>query len=77
MARDLKGNLWYGNMFLEPSPIHPPIDDNHFWCIVCNAVQPISIKGGMRCDVKFGGWVCRSHLLKAKNLLAEMTAVLR
>ena len=77
-GRDQKGNLWYGDyMLIEPSHANPPIDDLHFWCIVCNDIKPVNIDGGVISGIKLGGWMCAVHLIKAKNLLVDLEKFLQ
>ena len=44
-----------GNLLIEP----PIVDDEHFWCVICKEVKPLS--GGFTASIELGGWTCQFH----------------
>jgi hypothetical protein len=59
-CRDRLGNGYdETNQLIEPYAGTTPIDDQHFWCIVCQDVKPVAL--GAIASKEIGGWECRSH----------------
>jgi hypothetical protein len=69
--RNRKGDLYDANgILINPSPALTPIDDNHFWCVVCEDVRPVM--PGVIASVTLGGWQCLRHIEKLPKKVVEI-----
>jgi hypothetical protein len=58
-GRDRQGNLGLEDKIIEPAS--KPVDDDHFWCIICQDIRPLTVKGGVIGSAEIGGWMCVIH----------------